>query len=439
MGRSKKGRCVKRNKQLELVEKDELVKAPHSFVIHRGLPGDHIIELTKDFRKVMEPFTASVLKERKKNTIKDFVSIASVLHVTHMSIFTRTELGMYLKLCRIPRGPTLTFKIKNFTLARDVVSTTKKQLVFEEAFKHSPLIILNKFSGEGMQMKLMASMFQNMFPTINLATVNLSNLRRCVCLNYDPETKLIDFRHYAIKVVPVGLSRSVKKLVQAKIPNLSRCEDFGDFMTKPTMSESEAEDDPASHVTLPQKLSSRGNHEKSTSAIRLYELGPRLTLQLIKVEDGLMEGEVLYHELVSKTDEEKLLIQKKREQKKKLKEKRKKIQDENKSKKDARKQELKEKSLKGIEKKKESDILMQKINKESQEINKSDDDDDAQYYRDEVGEEPDQDLFQGNANNKRPRTYVPRYKTKKMKTGNEKPKAAKGGFDKTKRREFKKK
>lgn len=72
---------------------------------------------------------------------------------------------------RVPRGPTLSFKILDFTLARDVVSAQKKQMVFEEAFKSSPLIVLNNFSGEGMQMKLMASMFQNMFPTINLTTV----------------------------------------------------------------------------------------------------------------------------------------------------------------------------------------------------------------------------------------------------------------------------
>ena len=110
--------------------------------------------------------------------------------------------------------------------------------------------------------------------------MNLSNIRRCVCLNYNTATKTIDFRHYAIKAVPVGLSRGVKKLVQSKVPNLAKCNDFADFLIKPTMSESEAEDDPASHVTLPQKLSSRGNHEKGTSAIRLYELGPRLTLQV---------------------------------------------------------------------------------------------------------------------------------------------------------------
>lgn len=94
------GRCVKRNKQINTEENPIVAKAPHSFVIHRGLPGEHIIELTKDFRKIMEPFTAMSLKERKRNTIKDFVSIAGIFHVTHMCMFTRTEQGMYFKLCR---------------------------------------------------------------------------------------------------------------------------------------------------------------------------------------------------------------------------------------------------------------------------------------------------------------------------------------------------
>lgn len=80
--------------------------------------------------------------------------------------------------------------------------------------------------------------------------------------------------------MPVGLSKGIKKIVEAKIPNLSKCEDFSDFLTKGTVSESEGEDDPASHITLPQKLSSRGNHASSKSAIRLFELGPRLTLEV---------------------------------------------------------------------------------------------------------------------------------------------------------------
>ncbi|KAI4495176.1 hypothetical protein M0804_001377 [Polistes exclamans] len=402
--RKKKGRCVKRNKQINKEEKPELVNAPHSFVIHRGLPGEHIIELTKDFRRVMEPFTATSLKARKRNSIKDFVSVASVFHVSHLCMFTRTDLGMYLKLCKLPRGPTLTFKVHNFSLAKDVVSALKKQLVFEEAFKHSPLIVLNNFSGEGMQLKLIASMFQNMFPTINLTNVDLSTIRRCVCLNYNTTTKTIDFRHYAIKVVPVGLSKSVTKIVRAKIPNLSNCQDFSEFLTKSTVSESEAEDDPNSHITLPQKLSSRGNHENSTSAIRLSELGPRITLQLMKIEGGLLDGEVLFHEFIHKTEEEKLQIQKRRDEKKKLKEKRKKIQDENKKKKELKKEELKEKSMKGMYKKKE--LVEESVVEE---------DDDAQYYREEVGEEPEKELFERKVGQKRQHKFVPRYKQKKFK------------------------
>lgn len=116
--------------------------------------------------------------------------------------------------------------------------------------------------------------------------------------------------------------------------------------------------------------------------------------QLMKVENGLLDGEVLYHDLIVKTEEEKLLIEKKREKKKKLKENRKKIQEVNKKRKELKKEEAKEKSLKGMKKKQsERDILIKKIAKESADLNKIEDDDDAQYYRDEVGEEPDKGLF----------------------------------------------
>lgn len=53
---------MKNNIQANTEEPEELKRAPHSFVIHRGIIGGDVIELTKDFRKVMEPFTASSLK-----------------------------------------------------------------------------------------------------------------------------------------------------------------------------------------------------------------------------------------------------------------------------------------------------------------------------------------------------------------------------------------
>lgn len=57
-------------------------------------------------------------------------------------------------------------------------------------------------------------------------------MRRCVLLSYNPDTKLVDFRHYSIKVIPVGVSKGVKKFIQGKVPNLSKCNDISDFLTK---------------------------------------------------------------------------------------------------------------------------------------------------------------------------------------------------------------
>ncbi|XP_061704222.1 protein Peter pan [Cydia pomonella] len=396
----RKGKCAKKNSTTkQSLEPENLVKAPHSFVIHRGHCGKDIIDLTKDFRKIMEPFTASQLKERKKNTIKDFLSVSGYLHVSHMMVFTETELGSYLRLARLPRGPTLTFKIHNYSLARDVVSSLRKQYVMMKAFQHAPLIVLNSFSGEGMHMKLMATMFQNMFPTINITTVKLKNIRRCVLMNYNPSTKIIDLRHYVIRATPVGLNKGTKKIVQGKIPNLNRCKDMSEFFDKAALlSESEFEDDPASQVLLPQALASRGAAQDSKSALRLYELGPRISLQLIKVEDGLMDGEVLFHELIEKTEEEKAAIKKKRDAKKKQKESRKAQQEQNVKRKQREKEELKQKALEGIKKKREvteSQRLMELADAESQagEGGEDDDDDDAGYYREAVGAEPDRDLF----------------------------------------------
>ncbi|KAM3956313.1 brix domain-containing protein peter pan [Aphomia sociella] len=397
----RKGKCAKKNPaSKQALEPEHLVKAPHSFVIHRGQCSKDLIELTKDFRKLMEPFTASQLKERKKNTIKDFLSVSGYLHVSHMIMFTETELGTYMRLSRLPRGPTLTFRVHSYSLARDVISSLKKQYVMMKAFQNAPLIVLNSFSGEGMQMKLMATMFQNMFPTINITTVKLKNIRRCVLMNYNPTTKLIDLRHYAIRATPVGLNKGTKKMVQGKIPNLNRCRDMSEFFDKAALlSESEFEDDPNSQVVLPQTLSSRGAAADSKSAIRLFELGPRISFQLIKVEDGLMDGEVLFHELVEKTEEEKALIKKKREEKKRQKEKRKAQQEENVKRKKEHKEEHKQKSLDGIKKKQEmteSQRLMELAAAESQntaDMEQDDEDDDAEYYRKEVGAEPEQDLF----------------------------------------------
>lgn len=70
--------------------------------------------------------------------------------------------------------PSLKICILFFTqyaLVKDVVSSLKKHRMHEQQFTHHPLLILNNFGVDGMQVKLMATMFQNMFPSINVHKV----------------------------------------------------------------------------------------------------------------------------------------------------------------------------------------------------------------------------------------------------------------------------
>lgn len=394
MKRKKRPRKGKRSKKGPIdAEPEELTRAPHSFVIHRGPVGAYCVALTKDLRKVMEPFTASTVQVKKRNSVKDFISVAGPLHVSHLLIVTNTQIGPSLRIMRTPKGPTLTFRIHSYSLCQDILSSVKKQVNANKMYKHPPLIVLNNFTSDENHMKLMATMFQNMFPTINVTKVNLSDIKRVVMINYNSTSKLIDFRHFGIRVVPVGVSKGVKKILQSKVPNLARFQDVSEFLTKPGMlSESEVEDDPASHVTLPQTLSSRGNLAQSKSSVRLFELGPRMTLQLIKIEEGLMDGEVMFHELVHKSEDEKRATQKRIAQRKRLKEERKRTQEQNKKRKEQLKEDHKQKSLAGMKVKHgaETNALMkQHRNDEASETV----DDDVQYYREEVGEEPQEDLF----------------------------------------------
>lgn len=147
-------------------------------------------------------------------------------------------------------------------------------------------------------------------------------------------------------------------------------------------SESEYEDDETNEVVLPQTLNSRGNLANNKSAIRLHEIGPRLTIELIKVQNELFTGEVLYHNAIVKTEEEIAAMKKARDEKKRLKDLRKKVQGDNVVKKEKQKEEHKKRSLAGTAKSEEDNP------NEVEHV-----DNDADYYREEVGEEPGEGII----------------------------------------------
>ncbi len=106
-------------------------------------------DLLHDMRDIMYPFTASKLKESNKNSIKDFVSAAGIFGVSHMMMFTQSEHANYMRIVKNPKGPTLTFKINEYSLAKDIVKfvqdNKKQSKIFTSTLQSAPLLIMNGF------------------------------------------------------------------------------------------------------------------------------------------------------------------------------------------------------------------------------------------------------------------------------------------------------
>lgn len=65
------------------------------------------------------------MKERAKNKLKDFMTMAPALGVTHLLAFTLTDLAPSLRIVRLSAGPTLSFRLERYSLVKDVSKTSR--------------------------------------------------------------------------------------------------------------------------------------------------------------------------------------------------------------------------------------------------------------------------------------------------------------------------
>lgn len=252
--------------------------------------------------------------------------------------------------------------------------------------------------------KVIVSMFQNVFPPLNPSKIQLNTIKRVFMINKDAATGEISLRHYAIEVREVELSKNLKKLYKSKqklskpVPNLHRKDDIASLILDHDIgaytSESEIEEDAIvkvmdkdnQHIKHLPHHASKKKTEHSTKpngeshdndgdipmkdeeeqvehqqqqeeddyqsaqqpkkkAIKLTEIGPRLTLKLVKIEEGICAGKVLHHEFVKKSDAEIRALEKRHAEKMRLKEQRRKEQEENIARKKAAKEAKKQRKL----------------------------------------------------------------------------------------------
>ncbi|KAK4161933.1 ribosome biogenesis protein SSF1 [Cladorrhinum sp. PSN259] len=354
-------------------------KDPKSMVIRIGAGevGSSISQLAQDVRRVMEPGTASRLKERKGNRLKDYQAMCGPLGVSHLLLFSRSESGnTNLRLAITPRGPTFHFRVEKYSLTKDVRRAQRHPKGGGKEYITPPLLVMNNFTNPDADANskvprhlesLTTTAFQSLFPPINPQRTPLKSIRRVLLLNREPSpendgTFIINLRHYAITTKAVGLSKPLRRLNAAEkilkgtkgkkggLPNLGKLQDISEFMiggengdgyqTDGT-SGSEYETDAEVEIleTSAKKVSAKAraaakddnddegaNDNVERRAVKLVELGPRMKLRMTKVEEGVCSGKVMWHEYIHKTKEEIRELEKKHEERRKLKEARKKEQ-----------------------------------------------------------------------------------------------------------------
>jgi len=234
MARRKQGRRIKRKTQKQTDTPDSAEdKTPRAFVFSKGKVPAALKALVNDLKHIMSPNTARALRAQKRNKLRDFVAVAGELKVSFFIIVSNTEKASYLRLVRAPRGPTLTFRLNSYTLASDVAATQRRPYSAGHGiWQSSPLLVLSNFDNTVQHQQLSSTMLQNLFPTINVQTVQISACRRIVLFHHLAEADGggVELRHYVIKAAATNVSRGIKKLMRdSKLPSLGRYADMAEY------------------------------------------------------------------------------------------------------------------------------------------------------------------------------------------------------------------
>jgi ribosome biogenesis protein SSF1/2 len=65
------------------------------------------------------------VKERSRNKLRDFLTMAPALQVTHLLAFTLTDVAPSLRIVRLSNGPTLSFRIERYSLVKDIIASSR--------------------------------------------------------------------------------------------------------------------------------------------------------------------------------------------------------------------------------------------------------------------------------------------------------------------------
>ena len=186
-----------------------------------------------------------------------------------------------MRLFRFPRGPTLTFRLVAYSLAEDIAQMNNglRGRCSNLEFSLPALAVFSNFSPEfGPQVQLTKTFLQGMFAPFSPEQAKLNQCKRICLFHYDQERDLVSFRHYSISIKVTGITKGLKRLlVNGEIPDLHDLNDISEFLASSEDQTEEAEAE-AEQTLLQEPI------KNSQRKIQLIEIGPRLDLELTRIQ-----------------------------------------------------------------------------------------------------------------------------------------------------------
>jgi ribosome biogenesis protein SSF1/2 len=238
----------------------------------------------------------------------------------------------------MPKGPTVTFAIKKYSLASDIFNNVEKDKIpLIKNYGNIPLLIMSGFNNNNIPeeyadpIKIVSMLFQSFFPPVNLGEVQIKKFKRVVLINLkldsQNEKPEIEFRHYDIELQKYSVKKTISNLINnlGKTKDLSNFNNISDYILKHSGYSSCSDNEEEAKCEI---IDEKNNKNEKTT-IKLKEIGPRMNLSIFKIQEGFFKGNVVYHSLIKKTRKEIYEILQEKKKKEKVKKERQKIQDEN--------------------------------------------------------------------------------------------------------------
>jgi ribosome biogenesis protein SSF1/2 len=80
------------------------------------------------------------MQERNRNKLKDYLTMAPTLGVTHLLALTVTDVAPSLRMVRLPAGPTLSFRVERYSLMKDILKTSRSSRSMGMEYLTAPLV-----------------------------------------------------------------------------------------------------------------------------------------------------------------------------------------------------------------------------------------------------------------------------------------------------------